>query len=145
MTVLNEQNNQFLFVNLVPEDDALRVTCQYKILYNEKPNGNSCFLPGLNIYFFAIDNDTMIKKGRVLTKYYFDYFLKHTAKNGLKKLALDLNKKGFKLQSDHNSTMHKLVNKKPVKANFLRSLNDEVPENFSTASSVNQREEFALA
>ena len=78
-----------------------------------------------------------------MSRFYFDHFMKFTEKQGLKKLVLDLNKKGFKAENNM-TTVHNLINNRIVKANF------KAPEiighrDFHTASEISQEAKFAVA
>jgi hypothetical protein len=77
----------------------------------------SCYIPGFDIFFTASNDDIKKAKTIAFVKFYFDHFFKYEMKNALKKMAFDLNQKGF-VAENHQSTMHDLVNNKIIPAKF---------------------------
>lgn len=145
----NRKNNQMskteknVYVKITPEINSLTIDYNVRILSKKKPSGYSCYLPGFNIYFFAKDDDTMLKKAELMSRFYFDHFMKFTPKQGLKRLVLDLNKKGFKAENNM-STIQNLINNRVVKANF-KAPDFKVHQDFRQTSEINVERKFAIA
>lgn len=124
-------------------DNKIEITYQVNIRVIKKESGRfSCFINGFNIYFGANDNDIIMKKAFALTRAYFDNFMEHMEKNRLKKLVLDLHKKGFKADNDI-TTVHKLVNNHFVPAKFKST--SVVPRDFVNSPSINHASKFQVA
>ncbi len=132
-----------VFVKIIPENGSITINYGFQVLYKQKQSGISCYLPGLNIYFFAKNEETMQKKAKLMSRFYFDHFMEFTEKQGLKKLVLDLNKKGFKA-ANNMTTIHSLINNRIVKANF-KAPAFTGHEDFQTASAISQEAKFAVA
>lgn len=132
-----------IFVKISPEKSRIDINYRVQVLSKVKDSGLSCYLPGFNIYFFAIDKEAMEKKARIMSGFYFDHFMKFTTKQGLKKLVLDLNKKGFRAENNM-TTVHKLINNKIVKANF-KAPEITVHPDFEPAFEISQDTKFAVA
>lgn len=132
-----------VFVKITPEKGSIVINYGVQVLFKEKGSGRSCFLPGLNIYFFAKTEEIMEKKARLMSRFYFDHYMQFTEKQGLKKLVLDLNKKGFKAENNM-TTVHNLINNRIVKANF-KAPAFTGHEDFQTASAISQEAKFAVA
>ena len=119
---------------------TIKVSSRIQILYNPTETGRSCYIPGFEIYFSASDEVVMLKKSQTLTRFYFDHYLKHSTKSGMKSFVLDLHKRGFKANNDI-STVHSLINNKMIKAKFNSPL-FKIPENFKSAPFTAQESVF---
>ena len=109
----------------------LEVSCKGSVRARKESDGRySAFLIGFDIHFSANSEEDIKKKARALNRIFFDHYLLHEKKNGLKKLALELHKLGFK--SDNPNALHSLVNQKGVSAKFKSNLG--VPEEFEQAN-----------
>ena len=132
------------FVKFTPFDDGkgLNVSVSLRTMFKKKQNGLACFLPGFNIFFFAKDQDAVKAKSIALSKMYLDHYLSSDMKHGLRKLVLELRKKGF-TSENNTSTIHSLINNKIVPAKFKSA--EVIPLDFKSAESFNQNANFAIA
>jgi hypothetical protein len=112
----------------------------YTVTHKEDDGGYSCYIPGFDIYFSAKDIDAMNKKSRVLTKLYFNHFLRDP-KNGLKHFALELHKSGFKTVGG-DFEMKQLLGNKHVNSKFKSMVN--LPERFASSSIIEQESNMSL-
>jgi len=109
------------FVQFQPTKNELTITWGVNTLYKERKShgGFSCFIPGFDMYFSAKDTKQVDQKTEAIMGIYFEHFIEHIKKNGLKKLALDLHKSGFKATNDA-SAIQKMLNNIPIKAKFKK-------------------------
>lgn len=119
------------YVAIKPLDKGVEVHWRINILQKQKDSGKiSCFIPSLDILFSANDVESAKIKTQALSTMFFDHFFIHS-KNGLKKLALQLHKLGYKAHNDAY-TIHKLANNVAIPAKF-KIKDAAVPNDFKDA------------
>lgn len=130
-------------VQIIPNKGNIEIECNIITLVKDTPTGNlNCYIPGFDIFFNAKDEDSIVKKAMGLAGIYFDSFMLHTGKLGLKKLVLDLNSKGFR-STNHQKTMVNLLNNRLLNANFKQS--DSNYENYERDRTINLDSKFSMA
>ncbi len=144
---MSEKHTQHApFVSIKPVDGKVLITWGLVTLVRpEKNNSFSCAIPSLNIFFSAKDKESIAKKTKYLSRFYFDHLMLHANKNGLKSLVLDLHKLGYKANNNID-TIHKLINNKVVPAKFKMNAT-KVPVDFDDAVEevIESDMEFALS
>jgi hypothetical protein len=107
-------------ISFIPKKSGFRITFSTKMYYKKSSSGQGfiVFVPGLDIHFYAPSKEEISNKTDVICKMYFDHFLKHSGKQGIKKLALELHRKGFK-SSGGNGDLQSLLNNQFLKTKFV--------------------------
>ena len=119
----------------------LSISGNVRVLSVKTAAGFSCYVTGFDIYFAAKDDETKKKKALTFVKFYLDNFMLFSGKNNIRKLVMNLNKKGFRADN-HNAVMFELVNNKIVKANF-KTVKPLVPTDFVNADAFSEKFEVA--
>ncbi len=135
------KNNEF--VKIRPEGKGILVNWGLTIFYKKKESGRlACSIPSFNISFTANDEETALTKGKALTRIFFDHFFVHT-KNGLKNVALELHKLGYRA-ANNAYTIHKLSHNQIIPTKFKND-NVIVPAAFQDANQIMVESEMQVA
>ncbi|MEJ7828391.1 MAG: hypothetical protein WKF91_09355 [Segetibacter sp.] len=131
------------FVKIRPEGSSILVHWSLNIFYKPKESGRlACSIPSFNINFTANDTETVVTKGKALTRIFFDHFFVHS-KNGLKNVALELQKLGYR--TDNNAyTIHKFSHNQVMPTKFKNG-NMVVPTAFQDANQITVESEMQVA
>lgn len=141
------QDTTNTYIKISPEAKAIHIEWQAEIFTNQRQDGKlSCYIPGFEVYYTASNNDMLHLKAQKLTQFFFDHYLLDRKNKiiGLKRLMLDLNKKGFRDKKHHTDIMHRSVNSMPFNATMFSGL-DKMPAGYQTATSITQVLEAELA
>jgi hypothetical protein len=125
------------------QGNQIEVTWTFRCFIKNEAGKKSCFIPGFDIYFSADDNDIIKRKAAALTKFFFDYFFIDNSKDAIKKLALELHKRGFKAEHDA-AVMHSYVNLKIVPAKFSNTLVIPIGYNATEANTFSSTMQVAI-
>ena len=134
--------DSYVLIQPDPHNHTIDVTWQYLVFYRNEAGKRSCFIPAFNIFFSAADEKAMDMKAEAFTKMHMDHFVLHT-KGGIKALAMQLHKLGFKAKDDA-MTLKRIFNNQIAKTKF-NALAVPTPSSFSESKAVHHKKEFALA
>lgn len=135
------------FIEIKPNPSKkIEVTWGYTILYRNESDGMfSCFIPGFEIYFSALNKDAIEHKSKVMMQLLFDHFFIHNAdSNPIKSLSLHLRKLGFRINGNDTLKMRELINN-VVKSKSKFSSIMEVPFEFNDAAQLEKKSELEFA
>lgn len=130
------------FVTIRPKTGAIEVSWGYSTFMRTEDDGRiSCYIPGFEIFFGVKSKDDISRKGKIMTKMFFDHFFKHT--KSIKTFALEMHKRGFKAANDA-FTVKEFMNNRPINAKF-KSVIDLAPDDFEGAEHENHVSEMEVA
>jgi hypothetical protein len=134
-------------ISIAPKEGKISVNWSFNILSTKKDGGvYICYIPVFNMFFSAIDEQSIEKKSKVMTGLYFDRFFIHgDKKNSIKNLTVDLRKKGL-IPTKYDYSMPKLLKNNIVKTSFLNKVDSKIPDGFyaeNTRSVNHEMEVFA--
>jgi hypothetical protein len=132
------------FVLIAPKNEGIALSWGFTTFKTEDESGKfSCYIPAFDIYFSAKDQATIDKKSKVLTRMFFDHYVLHTGKGGLKNLVLQLHKLGFRAPND-GDTIQQFFKNKVIRAKFKNQVPSELGA-FSKGSPMIHEERMEVA
>ncbi|MHB8258980.1 MAG: hypothetical protein ACYDCN_03025 [Bacteroidia bacterium] len=141
---MKDKFREYVLISPTKENNYINVEWAYTVFYKRMDDGGfSCYIPAYDIHFSAKDFDAVKVKSNDIMFIYFDHFFIHK-KNGLKLIALQLHKLGFKTSNDM-MTMKELVKNHVVVANFKPNKDIISPPEFVNAAAINQKAEREMA
>jgi len=134
---------QTAFVFIEPKNSKINVHWRWTtFMTNDEELGYiNCWIPSFDLYFSAKSDELAKKKSQAIMFAFIDHYLGNRTK-GVKQLALELHKLGFKANNDQN-TMANLVRNKVMKAKFSNSPSN-IPFEFTSRNEMNQEHELEL-
>ena len=133
------------FVSFRPSGKHITIDWNSTTYVKVEDSGRAtCYIPGFDIFFGSNDpnEEVVVKKSRAIVKMFFDHFLIHSSKNGLKDCVLQLHKLGFKAPNDA-ITLKKLIANERISAKFS-SMNSPIPADFKEYNKVSHEEQIEV-
>lgn len=130
------------YVMIEPTGARVKVHYAWTTFFtDEKELGmTNCWIPAFDLYFCAKSKDAGNEKSKAMMKVFMSHYLDR--RNGLKSLALELHKLGFRAKHD-NQIMTDLVRNKAVKAKFCSAIH-EIPKQFIGAERTENELELSM-
>lgn len=125
----------FVKIQSNEHDNEINISYAYHVLRTEKKEGSgniSCYIPAFDIFFFGKSVEDCDLIGDALMQSFFNFWFKD---RGVDKLAIELNRLGFKAQQ-HPTTMMELTKRRKLKGTHrFSSFKTNVPKGFESAKS----------
>jgi hypothetical protein len=118
-----------------------KVSFGFHFHFVEQDGFYNAFIPAFNLTFCTKDKSKLDEKAKKMAIAYARYFLNV---EGIKKFALELNKKGFRTPS-HNYTMTEILHDKLKSANFSNCENQKLPAAFRSSRTSESVGSFEMA
>ena len=132
------KNHTETTVKIIRKNGSINVTWHFSILQMKETN--VCYIPGFDFYYNASTKEMAQAKANAAIEVYLDHFFIHDKKNAVKHFALDMYKRGFRVNV---MDMKNLVRNNLVTSDFSNSSYE--PGNFNHAITTQHSSQRAFA
>ena len=132
------------YVSWKPTKGGIDVSWSYRVYYKQNKERITGCIPSLGIYFSAKDMDTFRMKEEAMSHSYFDTFFLHAKKDGLKKIIVELSKRGFLAHTNSNFLIHR-ISKNDIQPTKFKAKVANIPPAYEGAESIDKTMKRELA